>query len=334
MKPKILALQLNKFPWRTFVETPEVREHFDVERREYYDEKVNADLVFCQAWGPYRKYAPKWKIPYVIHLGGNPWADMKGAVQRSARIMLERARCVVCNSAFLYDEVKGHLPHAEVLSGGLWGLDHTIVGPMTSRFDVPVRERKYDKNKINVVFSIALYNNWCNERKWVGIPKFLEQVESVLHELRNDGMEIKLSCYGKGEEDFPYLHEWKQRWGFEYHFQHHLFDGVDQWPEALHAADVFVHPSLRDCWPRVIAEAMLCGKPVLTYDVVGNPEVGKAVLKTDPGDSEGTRTAFRALLTNEELRRTLGEEARSEALENQERHRGDYAKILKRCIGR
>lgn len=39
--------------------------------------------------------------------------------------------------------------------------------------------------------------------------------------------------------------------------------------EIMHTADAFIFPSINDCYPTVVAEALACGLPVITTDVPG-----------------------------------------------------------------
>jgi len=58
-------------------------------------------------------------------------------------------------------------------------------------------------------------------------------------------------------------------------------------PEILSAMDVVVHASLREGLPRVVPQALLCGKPVIAYDVDGAAEAlsgGKAGYLVPPKD--------------------------------------------------
>ncbi|MCE5187045.1 MAG: glycosyltransferase [Planctomycetaceae bacterium] len=47
----------------------------------------------------------------------------------------------------------------------------------------------------------------------------------------------------------------------------------DQIPLAIHASDILVHCSLREGLARVLPQAMLCGKPVVSFDIDGAKEV-------------------------------------------------------------
>src|SRR6185312_10600688 len=47
----------------------------------------------------------------------------------------------------------------------------------------------------------------------------------------------------------------------------------DRIPELLGAADAVIHPSLREGLARVLPQALLVGRPVISYDIEGAREV-------------------------------------------------------------
>lgn len=82
-------------------------------------------------------------------------------------------------------------------------------------------------------------------------------------------------------------------------------------PGLVRAADVVVHPSYREGLPRAIVQALLCGTPVVAYDVDGTSEVcedrvtGRLVR---PGDLAGLRESITWMIEQpDEARRTAAE---------------------------
>jgi len=74
-------------------------------------------------------------------------------------------------------------------------------------------------------------------------------------------------------------------------------------PALLHAARVFVYPSLYEGFGLPVAEAMAAGVPVVTSNVSSLPEIsGDAALLVDPQSVDAIAAAMRRLWTDEELR--------------------------------
>lgn len=70
-------------------------------------------------------------------------------------------------------------------------------------------------------------------------------------------------------------------------------------PGYMRAMDLLVHPSYREGLPRTVPQALLCGTPVVAYDVDGTSEVvggeegSETGLLVDAGDIEGLEYAVR-----------------------------------------
>ena len=80
------------------------------------------------------------------------------------------------------------------------------------------------------------------------------------------------------------------------------------------SADVFVLPSLVDCWGLVVNEALHHGVPVVTTTAVGARELvadGRAGMLVPPGDSEALRTALEKLLADPQERARMAAAARA-----------------------
>ncbi len=90
--------------------------------------------------------------------------------------------------------------------------------------------------------------------------------------------------------------------------------GPEQIPLAIHSADLLVHCSLREGLARVLPQAMLCGKPVVSFDIDGAKEVvndytGKLVAPEDIG---ALTDACRELLKDPDRRRCLGQNGKEQ----------------------
>ena len=86
-----------------------------------------------------------------------------------------------------------------------------------------------------------------------------------------------------------------------------------QIPLAIHASDMLVHCSLREGLARVLPQAMLCGKPVVSFDIDGAKEVvnENTGFLIEPENIDQLSQACEKLIKNEVLRRQLGEKGRN-----------------------
>jgi glycosyltransferase involved in cell wall biosynthesis len=83
-------------------------------------------------------------------------------------------------------------------------------------------------------------------------------------------------------------------------------------PELLNAIDAVIHPSLREGLARVLPQALLVGRPVISYDIDGAKEVvlPETGFLVPPKDLAGLRQAVVALAADPRLRASLGNEGR------------------------
>jgi glycosyltransferase involved in cell wall biosynthesis len=105
--------------------------------------------------------------------------------------------------------------------------------------------------------------------------------------------------------------------GLEHRFK---FTGLlppEKIPLAIHASDILVHCSLREGLARVLPQAMLCGKPVVSFDIDGAKEVvnDETGFLTEPENIEQFTEACRRLIEDRDLRRRLGQNGRQSVVE-------------------
>ena len=84
-------------------------------------------------------------------------------------------------------------------------------------------------------------------------------------------------------------------------------------PEMLSAMDVVVHTSLREGLARVLPQALAMGKPCVSFDIDGAPEVvipERTGYLVKPHDSAGLADCVSRLLDDAELRARMGEAGR------------------------
>jgi glycosyltransferase involved in cell wall biosynthesis len=83
-------------------------------------------------------------------------------------------------------------------------------------------------------------------------------------------------------------------------------------PLAVQSSDILVHCSLREGLARTLPQAMLCGRPAISFDVDGAREVvnentGRLI---EPKNIEQLIKACAELIENQSLREKLGQQGR------------------------
>lgn len=91
----------------------------------------------------------------------------------------------------------------------------------------------------------------------------------------------------------------------------------EQIPLAIQSSDILIHCSLREGLARTLGQAMLCAKPVVSFDIDGareviNQETGRLI---EPENIEQLTDACTELIRNKKLREKLGQAGRELAKE-------------------
>ncbi|RPI63890.1 MAG: glycosyltransferase family 1 protein [Planctomycetaceae bacterium] len=111
----------------------------------------------------------------------------------------------------------------------------------------------------------------------------------------------------------------------------------EQIPAVMAATDILVHCSLREGLARTLPQAMLAGKPVISYDVDGAGEVvtGRTGALLSPREIAGLRDAIIRLAGDADLRQTLGSAARELCRERFDHNRmvEQIEAVYKRLVG-
>ncbi len=95
-----------------------------------------------------------------------------------------------------------------------------------------------------------------------------------------------------------------------------LAPNSDALRELYAMADIFVLPTLADCFPLAVQEAMAAGLPVVASDVGAIGEAvcdGETGLLTPPGDAAALAAALEGLVGDATLRRAMGARGRARA---------------------
>jgi glycosyltransferase involved in cell wall biosynthesis len=104
-----------------------------------------------------------------------------------------------------------------------------------------------------------------------------------------------------------------ERMGIRHAFHFTGLVPPDRIPELLNAIDAVVHPSLREGLARVLPQALLVGRPVISYDVDGAREVAlpETGILLPPRSIEGLKAAILRLAADPGLRDAMGLEGRA-----------------------
>jgi len=88
-------------------------------------------------------------------------------------------------------------------------------------------------------------------------------------------------------------------------------------PAIMHATDILVHCSFREGLARALPQAMLAGKPVVSFDVDGAREVvdSETGILLQPGDTAGLTMSIETLAGCRELCAKLGANGRARCIE-------------------
>lgn len=101
--------------------------------------------------------------------------------------------------------------------------------------------------------------------------------------------------------------------GLQRHFHFTGLVPPERVPELIAASDIAVHTSEWEGLARVLPQALIAGKPVVSFDIDGAREVcipEETGLLVRPGEVEALAAAIVRLAQNPELRRRLGETGR------------------------
>jgi glycosyltransferase involved in cell wall biosynthesis len=148
-----------------------------------------------------------------------------------------------------------------------------------------------------------------------GYQKNLMSLLESLALLKSRGLQVRLILIG-GCADDKSLKVFSDREGLSVTFRSSIPN--QELPTYLHMSSVFILPSIYEGHPKVLLEAMSCGLPCIGTEVEGIREILKHretgyLCGTDP---ESIADAIKAILSDEVMRRRIGEKARSYIMEN------------------
>jgi glycosyltransferase involved in cell wall biosynthesis len=151
--------------------------------------------------------------------------------------------------------------------------------------------------------------------------KGYEELINAMGEIVREGYDVKLVLVG--DDIYPHSKSYKEKL-LSLADSTGLRDRIilagfrEDIPELLAAFDIFVLPSRSEGFGRVNLEAMAMGKPVISTNIGGIPEVvldGVTGILVPPGDSQALSQAIMTLLNDPHLRESMRREGRKRAEE-------------------
>lgn len=147
-----------------------------------------------------------------------------------------------------------------------------------------------------------------------GIPVLFEALQSVVTQVPD----LKVTLIGDGPERDMLTKEAAQR-GLGQIVDFVGYKNQSEVAEALLDTDALVLPSFAEGVPVVLMEAMAAGRPVVTTQIAGVPELvdhGTSGLLVPPGDADALADALKEILTNATRRAEMGEAGRAKVTEH------------------
>ena len=244
------------------------------------------------------------RTPLVWHLRSIlPAGWLRRAFALSARVLATRIVCISRAVASAYFGGRD-VPHVVVVYDGI---------PLTrfTRTDRDGWRRRLGAEGTDVVVGLV-----GEISRWKGQDVFIEAAAMVVDRAPAARFAIIGSCsFPEDEGEFDrMIHARASQLGLDDRL---TWTGwVEDIPGAMSAIDVLAHTSrMPEPFGRVLVEAMACGSPVVTTTIGAGPEIvppdaGRIV---PPGDSEALATALVELISDETLRKNMGERARGAA---------------------
>ncbi len=149
---------------------------------------------------------------------------------------------------------------------------------------------------------------------WKGHRVFVDAAQIV----RKKFPECKIFIIGNAPDNYKEYEEELKKIVVEKGIKDLVFTGHrDDIPSVMRTLDIIVHTSISpDPYPNVVIEAMAAGKPVIATNIGGPPEMiedYKTGILVPPRDPVILAEKICELLTNQDLRISMGEEARKVA---------------------
>jgi glycosyltransferase involved in cell wall biosynthesis len=247
------------------------------------------------------------RVPAIVHtIHGMPFGDFETAVKNRLYITLERwaaKRCdaivSVCDS-MTEQALRAGVGRPEQFQTVYSGMDaDAFLNPRRSRQEVR-RELGLADHEVAFATVARLFE-----------LKGHDDIVAIAPEVLKANPNVRFVWIGDGILREKLIAD-LERAGVRHAF---ILTGLvtpDRVPELLAGADAVIHPSLREGLARVIPQAFLTGRPVISYDIDGAREVvlPETGILLKPRDLPGLQEAVLKLAGDPALRESLGQEGK------------------------
>ena len=315
-KPRLHVLcSLGQEETVTHVESNIVKHCFTITKG--IEIKGKPDVVYCQSYLSSIRELENFDGKIVLFVGGDPWYELTvlNKMTLTSRITSVMKRSyIACISKHIQKIVCNYLgSDKNVFSlNGLWGSTQTRHG--IDPFSIQPKSDYSIGDRIKIYMSI----NMSVDRKYEGLLFFLEETKEYF-ETKYHG-KVDLICSGKIKRQSDLVKKLHN----EYDYFHFFYGGTD-WYQMLSEADIFVHPSFFDGWPRVVAEAMCFGIPIVAYNLPFNKEVSENLLFAGKGQMG---QMIDVALSNQNFREVCGKTLVKEALHKTDLNKDQFLKLI------
>ena len=247
------------------------------------------------------------KVPAVVHtIHGLPFGPSESASRNRLYVTLERWAARRCHAivgvcdAMAEQALAANVGRPEQYSTVYSGMDvDAFLHPARPRDEVR-RELGLLDDEIAFGTVARLFERKGHDDILLAAPDVLRANPKVRFVFIGDGI-LRDRLMGDAE-----------RLGIRHAFHFTGLVPPDRIPELLNAMDAVVHPSLREGLARVLPQALLVGRPAISYDVDGAREVvlPETGILLPPRSIEGLKAAILRLAADPSLRLAMGREGR------------------------
>jgi glycosyltransferase involved in cell wall biosynthesis len=247
------------------------------------------------------------QVPAVVHtIHGMPFGAFESPLKNRLYITLERWAAYRCHAIVSVCDAMTE----QALAAGVGQADQFLTvysGMDTDAFLNPRRSREEVRRELGLAEDEVAFATVARLFELKGHEDIVAVAASVL----KANPKVRFVWIGDGILRARLIADLQSR-GIRHAF---ILTGLvppDRIPELLAAADAVIHPSLREGLARVLPQALLVGRPVISYDIDGAREVvlPETGILLEPRDLAGLEAAILRLADDPSLRVAMGQEGR------------------------